>query len=49
MNIKKVITVGIMVVAASVMASGSLTSISARQRYPWNGMVDVDCTLTGVA
>ena len=49
MNIKKILTVGIMVVAASVMASGSLTSISARQRYPWNGMVDVDCTLTGVA
>ena len=49
MDIKKFIMVGIIVIAASVMASGSLTSISARQRYPWNGMVDVDCTLTGVA
>ena len=47
MNIKKILMIGKMVVAASAMASGSLTSISARQRYPWNGLVDVDCSLTG--
>jgi hypothetical protein len=47
MKINKLITVGLMAISASVMASGSLTSVSARQRYPWNGLVDIDCVLVG--
>lgn len=27
----------------------SLASVSARQRYPWNGLVDVDVSFTGNA
>ena len=26
---------------------GKIESITAQQRYPWNGLVDVDCTLSG--
>ncbi len=29
-------------------ATPSMT-VTARQRYPWNGLVDIDCTIQGVA
>lgn len=47
MNIKKVITVGIMTAAASALADVSITKVSAKQRYPWNGLVDITYTITG--
>ena len=51
MNIKKVITVGFMAVAASAMALDycEVTGVNARQRYPWNGLVDIDFTLDSKA
>ena len=47
MNIKKVIMVGFMVVVASALADVSITGVSAKQRYPWNGLVDITYTITG--
>ena len=31
----------------SAFAALSVTDVSAQQRYPWNGMVDVSFTITG--
>lgn len=47
MNIKKVIMVGFMAVVASALADVSITGVSAKQRYPWNGLVDITYTITG--
>ena len=33
----------------SVLASPTVSDVSAKQRYPWNGMVDIDYTITGDA
>lgn len=51
MNIQNVITVGIMAVATSAMAFDycEVTGVNARQRYPWNGLVDIDFTLDSKA
>lgn len=35
--------------AASVLANSTLTSVTASQRWPWNGKVDIDYTLTSNA
>ena len=49
MNINKVILIGIMAMAASAMALDcEVTEVTARQRYPWNGLVDISCTAGGV-
>ena len=47
MNIKKAITVGFMAAAASALALDyvEVIDVSARQRYPWNGLVDIDFEL----
>ena len=47
MNIKKVIMVGIVSVAASALALDyvEVIDVAARQRYPWNGLVDIDFEL----
>ena len=47
MNIKKVIMVGIMAAAASALADVTITGVSAKQRYPWNGLIDITYTITG--
>ena len=31
-----------------LFAAPSVTEVTARQRYPWNGMVDISCTAGGV-
>ena len=36
-------------IAISSLADDSTISVSARQRYPWNGLVDVHFTITGDA
>lgn len=33
--------------AASAFATATVSNVKARQRYPWNGMVDIDYTITG--
>ena len=35
--------------ATSVLANNTLTSVTASQRWPWNGKVDIDYTLTSGA
>ena len=47
MNIKKVIMIGIMAAAASALADVTITGVSAKQRYPWNGLIDIAYTITG--
>ena len=49
MKINKLIMAGIMAVAASVLALDNveIIDVAGRQRYPWNGMVDIDYTITG--
>lgn len=52
MNIKKQIVVGIIsVVAASVLALDNveIIDVAGRQRYPWNGLVDIDFELDSKA
>ncbi len=45
---KKFISFAIVFVAFAVAASESVTVTGARQRWPWNGIVDVDFTLSGL-
>ena len=35
--------------ASTVLAADPAITVSARQRYPWNGLVDVHFTITGDA
>ena len=35
------------VFAGSVFATEPVITVSARQRYPWNGLVDINFTITG--
>lgn len=39
------IAVGLMMFTSSLAAT--VSDVTARQRYPWNGMVDIDYTITG--
>ena len=49
MNIKKLIAAGIMAVAAmDTFATPTVTDVVAKQRYPWNGLVDITCKVTGI-
>ena len=49
MNIKKLIAAGIMAMAAmSATAEPVVTDVVAKQRYPWNGLVDITCKVTGI-
>jgi len=47
MNIKQIITVGVagMAIGAMALDNVEVTDVKARQRYPWNGKVDIDFTL----
>lgn len=47
MNIKQIITVGVAGMAMGAMALDKVevTDVKARQRYPWNGLVDIDFRL----
>ena len=50
MNIKKLITAGIMALAAiAAFADPTVTDVVAKQRYPWNGLVDITCKVTGIS
>lgn len=50
MNIKKLITAGIMALAAlATFADPAVTDVVAKQRYPWNGLVDITCKVTGIS
>ena len=50
MNFKKLITTGIMALAAlAALADPTVTDVVAKQRYPWNGLVDITCKVTGIS
>ena len=33
--------------ASTVLAADTAITVSAQQRYPWNGLVDINFTITG--
>ena len=48
MNIKQIITTGVVVMSTCAPClAATVSDVTARQRYPWNGMVDIDYTITG--
>ncbi len=51
MNIKNIVISGIVLALLSTQAlkGVEVTDVTARQRYPWNGLVDIGCTLSGNA
>ena len=51
MNMKTiaVLLVGIVAALNSVFGAPRVSDISARQRYPWNGLVDLKFTVTGTS
>lgn len=51
MNIKKVVVFGLMAVAmaGTSVAAPSISDVVAKQRYPWNGLVDIEYTTSGDA
>ena len=47
---KKIIMTGIIAaVAMATSAAPIVTDVTAKQRYPWNGMVDITCTVSGIS
>ena len=34
--------------ALSAETTGTVTNVTARQRYPWNGLVDIECVVEGI-
>ena len=45
---KRTLTVMMMVVGmAAFAATPTISNVKAQQRYPWNGLVDIDYTITG--
>lgn len=49
MNIRKIALAGLVAVSVTLLqaATPTVSNVKARQRYPWNGMVDIDYTLSG--
>ena len=50
MNMKRTMMAVMMVVGAAlcVFADMAVTDVVAKQRYPWNGLVDITCKVTGI-
>ncbi len=50
MNLKKRILIGIFTVGAVVASAvPTVSDVTAKQRYPWNGLVDITCKVTGIS
>ena len=50
MNYKKIMTGLFAVVAMVAVAADPVVSdVTAKQRYPWNGLVDITCKVTGIS
>ena len=48
MNIKRIIMVGVVMAAmATLAATPTVSNVTAKQRFPWNGLVDIKCTVEG--
>ena len=49
MNIKKLICGGFVAMATMVVAAKpEVTDVVAKQRYSWNGLVDITCNVSGI-
>jgi hypothetical protein len=46
--IKKISLMISLVVGLSVFAAPTVTDVVAKQRYPWNGLVDITCKVSGI-
>ncbi len=46
MNLKSLMVAGVSLVALMVQAAVNVTNVKVQQRYPWNGKVDIDYTVT---
>ena len=33
---------------AAIAQAAEVNDVKARQRWPWNGLVDIDCTVSGI-
>ena len=49
MNCKQFATFSLLFAATAAMADLSVSGVTARQRWPWNNLVDIDFTLGGNA
>ena len=49
MNIKSKIMIGVAMAEMAIFAAKpTVTDVTAKQRYPWNGLVDISCKVEGV-
>lgn len=48
MRLRKTIVAMTAVFALGVLADVAVTNVVAKQRYPWNGLVDITCKVTGI-
>ncbi len=48
---KKLMSIAYLVVAGAISFSATpeVTDVVAKQRYPWNGLVDITCKVTGIS
>lgn len=45
---KNLVVSGITLVSFfTTVFAATVSDVTARQRWPWNGMVDIDCTIIG--
>ena len=45
---KKLIATIVLSLGAIAFADPTVTDVTAKQRYPWNGLVDITCKVTGI-
>jgi len=50
MNMKKMLLAVVLILNVSIpaVADVAATDVVAKQRYPWNGLVDITCNVTGI-
>ena len=49
MIVKKITMFFVIMMAATISAAPAVTDVTAKQRYPWNGLVDITCTVSGIS
>ena len=48
-NHRLVLIIGLLLIAITSAATPTVSNVTAKQRYPWNGMVDINCTVSGIS
>ena len=46
--IKKIISTLLLIITIKLSAAPYVTNVVAKQRYPWNGLVDITCKVSGI-